>query len=208
MTMNGIKYNGNLNYNILEQAIDNEDDTIIQKSSKIFDYVIISIDIATGNDLELNQTKANIIKDILYIFYNRINQYDADITPNQIFFVIPEHHVNAPVGKNISFNLIRKHPDLFNNTVWIGADDDDEIKFDNMLLTRNFILNSNFNTDNILLNQENQAFRPIRNSKYLSVKRYASWSYFFSPLYYNNISYRTLPMNKEDLDFSIVYVLI
>lgn len=95
---------------------------------------------------------------------------------------------------DISYNYIRKHNELFYDYVWIGSDDYD--RFNTVILEeiKDYIIRNNFTTDKIFLTQKYQNIKT-------GIKRYAVWSFLFSPIYYNNISFRTAPMNKEDLDF-------
>ena len=129
---------------------------------------------------------------------NIVNDEHVANLINNITILIPEKHICESIGRNTSYNYIRKHPELYSNTIWIGSDDDDKIDFNKMRKVRKWILQHIIKTDNIILSQSNQnvTYYPRR----IGIKRYASWSYFFSPIYYNNVLYRSFPINKDDLD--------
>ena len=121
------------------------------------------------------------------------------ISNSKTFILIPREHVNATVGRNIMFSFIRTHlrETLFH---WMGADDDDKVLKDGVNQLRTYIIENGIKLSKILLYDEH--FKNINiNKSNQAYKRYAPWTYAFSPEYYNGLSYRCIPMEKEDLDF-------
>ena len=125
----------------------------------------------------------------------------------RILVIVPEKHVNAAVGRNVTFNVIRQidydryhaHPNIPKHLLWYGMDDDDMVITDgvNDLCE---VISSGINISSIITanKQLNSAWKD--NSEDTPVSHYAQWCYAFSPSYYNGLSYPCTPLEKEDLD--------
>ena len=126
--------------------------------------------------------------------------FEKKTIPNsKTFVLIPREHVNATMGRNIMFSFIRTH---LQETLlhWMGADDDDKVLKDGVNQLRTYIIENKITLSKILLYDEH--FKNLKRSSLQPYfKRYAPWTYAFSPEYYNGLSYRCVPMEKEDLDF-------
>ncbi len=115
------------------------------------------------------------------------------------YIIVPDEHVNAPVGRNIMFSFIRTRL-AETKYHWFGSDDDDRINTRGVDKLRDYICNRHIKLNRILMFDEQFIDFDIRDPE-RSYTRYAPWTYAFSPEYYNGLSYRCSPMEKEDLDF-------
>lgn len=163
--------------------------------NKIFKYIIISLDKSVNTN---NQRYNLFINMILFCYVSVCKLYNKSNIPS-LCILEPSEHVNAPVGRNMAFNFIRQHKNIFKNTIWLGSDSDDDIDINKVVEYYDHIIN-NYTIDNILLLNKYQT-NYDKNGIQKGIKRYAAWSYMFSPIIYYMLSYRCTPMNKEDLDF-------
>ena len=125
----------------------------------------------------------------------------------RISVIVPEQHVNAAVGRNITFNVIRQidydkhhtYPNIPKHLLWYGMDDDDMVITDGINDLCEVIHSDDVNISSIITvnKQLNSAWR---DSEDTPVSHYAQWCYAFSPSYYNGLSYPCTPLEKEDLD--------
>ena len=82
----------------------------------------------------------------------------------RISVIVPEKHVNAAVGRNITFNVIRQidydkyhtYPNILKHLLWYGMDDDDRVITDGPRDTLSYLLEHPKDNDTrILLQREN-----------------------------------------------------
>lgn len=83
-----------------------------------FDHVIVVIDKLLDNQMNENSYgNCQKIKNTLF----------QKNSKKSIVILEPETHVNAPVARNIALNYIRRNEPKYRNSMWLMADDDDEI---------------------------------------------------------------------------------
>lgn len=148
----------------------------------------------------MDPLKTNTSKEVLLTFQSLLLDIERSTIPEpKTYIIIPEEHVNAPVGRNIMFSFIRTRL-AETKYHWFGADDDDRVNTEGVNKLRDYILNRHINLNRVLLFDERFKEADINNMRQ-AYTRYAPWTYAFSPEYYNGLSYRCAPMEKEDLDF-------
>ena len=148
----------------------------------------------------IDPLKIGTSKEVLSTFQSLLLDIERSTIPEpKTYIIIPEEHVNAPVGRNIMFSFIRTRL-AETEYHWFGADDDDRVNTEGVNELRNYIRNHHINLNYVLLFDEYFKRADIKNPRQ-TYKRYAPWTYAFSPEYYNGLSYRCAPMEKEDLDF-------
>lgn len=154
----------------------------------IINYVIFIIDQKIKHDVG----SCEKLIDIIHYMSTIIKNISTHACP-KFEILLPCEHVNAPVGRNIGLHYIRTHHELFNDYLFNGSDDDDNIDLYTLQsIKRNLV---KYTIKDIVHHSTN-----LSNLN-TGISTYGAWSIMFSPIYYNNISFRCLPMNKEDLDF-------
>ncbi len=117
----------------------------------------------------------------------------------RVHTIIPDSHVHASVGRNLMFHYIRNVLPLANAS-WFGADDDDRINtIAAVNRLRDIVRSGSIRVSHIVLFDEKYATKDVTDPD-TGYIRYSPWSYAFSPVYYNGISYPCAPIEKEDLD--------
>ena len=126
----------------------------------------------------------------------------------RISVIIPNQHVNAAVGRNITFNVIRQinydkyhtYDNIPKNLLWYGIDDDDHIIADGIRDICEVIHSQCIDVSTIMTVNKELHSRWKEAEGDLSIHHYAQWCYVMSPVYYNGLSYPITPLEKEDLD--------
>lgn len=152
-------------------------------------------------------------RDRLTDLANRLTVIDQ-----RIMVIIPETHVNAAVGRNITFNCIRQMENdrrrsskgltpsfvrpkgFIKHLLWFGADDDDRIIMEGINGVCQLIAEERFHISTVLTVNPSLNNKWIRAQGQVPTSHYAQWCYCFSPVYYNGLSYPITPLEKEDLD--------
>ena len=168
--------------------------------SKI-DHIVICIDPLPINSN--NDRLTDIAKRLIEMDHRRpyqIEESDEHIYSSaRVHVIIPSEHVHASVGRNLMFHYIRNVLPLA-NALWFGADDDDRINtIAAVNRLRDIVSSGTVRTSHIVLFDERYATKDVTNHD-TGYMRYSPWSYAFSPVYYNGISYPCAPIEKEDLD--------
>ena len=115
----------------------------------------------------------------------------------KIYIIIPREHVHAAVGRNMMFSFIRTHLRK-SHLLWFGSDDDDKINTEGVNILQSFIMERASKLCEIIL--FDKYFNRFDPSNPGLLRRYVPWTYAFSPVYYNAISFPCAPIEKEDLD--------
>ena len=162
-------------------------------------------------------------RDRLTDLANRLTVMDP-----RIIVIVPETHVNAAVGRNITFNCIRQMENdrrrsskglapsfvrpkglapssigpkgFVKHLLWFGADDDDRIITEGINGVCRLITEERFHISTVLTVNPSLNDKWVRAQGQLPTSHYAQWCYCFSPVYYNGLSYPITPLEKEDLD--------
>ena len=143
---------------------------------------------------------------LIDFFIDSLNDFGKDYPDKSVHILVPDTHIHAAVGRNLMFWYIRTH-DEENGLFWFGSDDDDIINTAGVDTINEYIINELLNGTGdegsvyrkILLFDPSFSRRDVhRNDK--GYKHYASWTYAFSPEYYNGLSFPCCPVEKEDLD--------
>ena len=174
-------------------------DTFIPLLQSNVKRIIVNIDRANGSS---NDAIIHDFIGLLYAQHQKLTQ-DEPAIEERLTIIIPDTHLNGCVARNITYSYIRTA--LYNNGLfWFGSDDDDAITTNgvNILCEAvQSILTANDVTEyrKILL------FDPSFSTKRLTAddtgfSHYATWTYAFSPEYYNGLSFPCTPLEKEDLD--------
>ena len=183
--------------NNLDQFIENMFKPVVDSTA---DIIIVNIDrLARGSkDTTINR----IVKRLLtYEHRQKLKTQPTILTESaaRIHIIVSETHVNAGVGRNIIFNVIRR---VFadKNLLWYGMDDDDLVYSDKLSNVRGYIRAYDIPVSKIVTVNKGitAAWRNHMDRAFLH--HYAQWCYLFSPVYYYFISYPCCPLEKEDLD--------
>ena len=154
------------------------------------DCIIICIDRVTDSSEEH-----------ISAFLGELQSVEQSLIPKpKTYVIVPDHHINAPVGRNLMFSFIRAYL-AESYLLWFGADDDDRINTAGVDQLIEFIRKRRTEMRQVLLFDEKFKSPPRKRSDKRTYIRYAPWTYAFSPEYYNGLSYKCAPMGKEDLDF-------
>ena len=121
----------------------------------------------------------------------------ANSTDPKTYIIIPREHVHAAVGRNMMFSFIRTHLKK-SHLLWFGSDDDDKINTEGVNILQSFIMNQECVLSQVILYDKH--FRNFDPKRPGLLRRYAPWTYAFSPVYFNAISFPCAPIEKEDLD--------
>ena len=164
------------------------------------DAIIVNIDrLAKGSkDTTINR----IVKRLLTFDHKKKLKTQPTILTEssaRIHIIVPETHVNAGVGRNITFNVIRR---VFanKNLLWYGMDDDDLVDSEKLSNVRNHIRRFNIPVSKIVTINKGITPKWRDHMDKAFLYHYAQWCYLFSPVYYYFISYPCCPLEKEDLD--------
>ena len=168
--------------------------------SKI-DHIVICIDPLPINSN--NDRLTDIAKRLVDMDHRRPYQIEESehhtYSSARVHVIIPSEHVHASVGRNLMFHYIRNVLPLA-NALWFGADDDDSInKIAAVNRLRDIMRSGSIRTSHIVLFDERYATKDVTDPD-TGYMRYSPWSYAFSPVYYNGMSYPCAPIEKEDLD--------
>ena len=154
------------------------------------DSIIICIDRATDSSEEH-----------ISAFIEELQSVERSlISKSKTYVIVPDRHINAPVGRNLMFSFIRAYL-AESYLLWFGSDDDDRINSAGVDQLIEFIRKHRTEMRQVLLFDEKFKSPQRKRSDKRTYVRYAPWTYAFSPEYYNGLSYRCVPMEKEDLDF-------
>lgn len=154
----------------------------------------------------IDRKRENSSDSIIDAFIDSLNDFSKDYPDKMVQVIVPDEHVHASVGRNLMFWYIRTH-DEENGLFWFGSDDDDIINTAGVNTIHDYIINEILNGTRdegsvyrkILLFDPSFSSKDVhRNDK--GYKHYASWTYAFSPEYYNGLSFPCCPVEKEDLD--------
>ena len=118
-------------------------------------------------------------------------------TEPKTYIIIPREHVHAAVGRNMMFSFIRTHLKK-SHLLWFGSDDDDKINTEGVNILQSFIMKRECVLSQVILFDKH--FRNFDPKHPGLLRRYAPWTYAFSPVYFNAISFPCAPIEKEDLD--------
>ena len=164
------------------------------------DAIIVNIDrLAKGSkDTTINR----IVKRLLtYDRRQKLKVQPTILTESdaRIHIIVPETHVNAGVGRNITFNVIRR---VFadKNLLWYGMDDDDLVDSAKLSNVHSYIRRFNIPVSKIVTVNKGITTNWRNHMDRAFLYHYAQWCYLFSPVYYYFISYPCCPLEKEDLD--------
>ena len=168
--------------------------------SKI-DHIVICIDPLpmTSNNVRLTDIARRLIEMDPRRLYS-IEESDVHVySSSRVHVIVPASHVHASVGRNLMFHYIRNVLPLA-NALWFGADDDDRInKIAAINQLRDIVRSDKIRISHIVLFDEKYATKDVIDPD-TGYMRYSPWSYAFSPVYYNGISFPCAPIEKEDLD--------
>lgn len=139
---------------------------------------------------------------LLYAQHQQFTQDESDIK-ERLTIIVPDTHLNGCVARNVTYNYIRTT--LRNNgLLWFGSDDDDAITTDGVNILCEAV-RSVLTTNDVTEYRKILLFDSSFSTKRLTVEdtgfsHYATWTYAFSPEYYNALSFPCTPLEKEDLD--------
>ena len=174
-------------------------DTFIPLLQSNVKRIIVYIDRA--NDSSNDDIIHNFIE-MLYTQHRKITKDESPIE-ERLTIIIPDTHLNGCVARNITYSYIRTA--LYNNGLfWFGSDDDDAITTNGVNILSDAV-QSVLTADDITEYRKILLFDPSFSTKRLTAddtgySHYATWTYAFSPEYYNALSFPCTPLEKEDLD--------
>lgn len=185
--------------NNLDQFIENMFEPVVDSTA---DIIIVNIDrLAKGSK---DTTIDRIVKRLLtYDHKKKLKTQPTILTESaaRIHIIVPETHVNAGVGRNITFNVIRR---VFadKNLLWYGMDDDDFVDSEKLSNVRRYIRAYNIPVSKIVTVNKGITTNWRNHMDRAFLHHYAQWCYLFSPVYYYFISYPCCPLEKEDRRFA------
>ena len=154
----------------------------------------------------IDRKSENSSDSIIDVFIDSLNDFGKDHPDKEVQVLVPDEHVHASVGRNLMFWYIRTY-DEENGLFWFGSDDDDIINAAGVDTIHEYVINELLNgtKDEGSVYRKILLFDPSFSSKDVLLntkgyKHYASWTYAFSPEYYNGLSFPCCPVEKEDLD--------
>lgn len=174
-------------------------DTFIPLLQSNVKRIVVNID--RVND----SSNDDIIHDFIGLLYAQHQKFTQDESPieERLTIIVPDMHLNGCVARNITYSYIRTA--LRNNGLfWFGSDDDDAITTNGVNILCEAV-QSVLTTNDVTEYRKILLFDPSFLTKRLTAadtgfSHYATWTYAFSPEYYNALSFPCTPLEKEDLD--------
>ncbi len=183
--------------NNLEAFITNMFEPVVNSSA---DVIIVNIDRLVRNSMD--STINRIVKRLLtFDRRQKLKTQPTILTESnaRIYIIVPETHVNAGVGRNITFNVIRR-TFADKNLLWYGMDDDDLVDSEKLNNICVYIRKFHIPVSKIVTVNKGITANWKDHMDRAFLHHYAQWCYLFSPVYYYFISYPCCPLEKEDLD--------
>ena len=157
-------------------------------------------------DRKREQSDDTVIYSFIDALYAKYMKLITDTKANneaRLTIIVPDTHLNGCVARNMTYNYIRTA--IRNNGLfWFGSDDDDAINTVGVNTLNRYILNE-LDTSEPAEYKKILLFDPTFSTKdptgpTTGYKHYATWTYAFSPEYYDALSFPCTPLEKEDLD--------